>query len=204
AAWSWSGFYIGIDGGYGWGQAFRSEVNDPFFEGKFPGFAIPGANPKGFLGGVHAGANWQTGRIVAGFEGALTVGDMKASATATTTSPMFGASNTAVASRSETFNLLGSARARLGYLVTPNILLYGTGGLAWTQFVTNTDLALSTTFPPPFPDNFSNVSSASSPIWRFGWVAGAGAETRLFDTNWLARLEYLHYDFGKGINSLAA
>ena len=34
------------------------------------------------------------------------------------------------------------------------------------------------------------------PSWRFGWAAGAGGQARLWNTNWLARLEYLHYDFG--------
>jgi outer membrane immunogenic protein len=34
------------------------------------------------------------------------------------------------------------------------------------------------------------------PSWRFGWTAGAGGEARLWNTNWLARIEYLHYDFG--------
>ena len=38
------------------------------------------------------------------------------------------------------------------------------------------------------------------PSWRFGWVAGAGGEARLWNTNWLARLEYLHYDFGDSGN----
>ena len=38
--------------------------------------------------------------------------------------------------------------------------------------------------------------SDSDPSWRFGAVVGAGVEARLWDSNWLARLEYLHYDFG--------
>jgi outer membrane immunogenic protein len=32
--------------------------------------------------------------------------------------------------------------------------------------------------------------------WRFGWVAGAGGEWRLWD-NWSIGVKYLHYDFGK-------
>jgi len=30
----------------------------------------------------------------------------------------------------------------------------------------------------------------------FGWVAGVGGETKLYNSNWLFRVEYLHYDFG--------
>ena len=37
------------------------------------------------------------------------------------------------ATQTDKFDLLGSARARLGYLPWPSVLLYGTGGLAWTR-----------------------------------------------------------------------
>ena len=85
------------------------------------------------------------------------------------------------------FDLLGSARARLGYLVWPNVLLYGTGGLAWTRLVRTTEDIEVGADP--------NAFLSSNPSWRFGWVAGLGVETRLWDSNWLARVEYLHYDF---------
>jgi outer membrane immunogenic protein len=35
APWSWSGFYIGGHGGYGWTHDASSTVNDPFFSGNF-------------------------------------------------------------------------------------------------------------------------------------------------------------------------
>ena len=197
AAWNWSGFYIGGHAGYGWGHNASTDLNDPFFFGKFPGFAATGFDPKGFLGGLHAGANWQSGAIVAGLEADLSFTDIKGSSLsvpAPSVSPF--ATTTGSIANSGAFDLLGSGRARLGYLVTPNVLLYGTGGLAWTRFVQNTDLTSLTVTPPPFASNFGLFSSTSTPTWRFGWVAGLGAETRLFDTNWLARLEYLHYDFG--------
>ena len=41
----------------------------------------------------------------------------------------------------------------------------------------------------------TGTQAISTPTWRFGWVAGAGVETRLWDSNWLARIEYLHFDF---------
>jgi outer membrane immunogenic protein len=30
----------------------------------------------------------------------------------------------------------------------------------------------------------------------FGWVAGVGGETKIYNSNWLFRVEYLHYNFG--------
>ena len=39
--------------------------------------------------------------------------------------------------------------------------------------------------------------AARSPsLFRWGWAAGLGAETRIGGSNWLARIEYLLYDFG--------
>jgi outer membrane immunogenic protein len=79
-AWGWSGFCIGGHGGYGWGHDAQTDPNDPFFNGKIPGFAgFTGFDPKGALGGVQAGFNWQSGAIVGGLEGDLSFTDIKGS-----------------------------------------------------------------------------------------------------------------------------
>jgi len=57
--WSWTGFYIGGDIGYGWSNVDHSiTINALGVSTK----------PSGFIGGIHAGYNWQFGRFVAGFE----------------------------------------------------------------------------------------------------------------------------------------
>src|SRR5215471_3691767 len=92
--------------------------------------------------------------------------------------------------------MLGSARARLGYLVPlpwQSVLFYGTGGLAWTR-LEREDV---TTFT-------DGASGSTTPFWKFGWVAGVGGEARLWDSNWLLRLQYLHYDFGDSVNNAQA
>src|SRR5437660_2808017 len=71
AAWSWSGFYIGINGGYSVGTDEYTQSHT--FPG-FPGFVVfaPLSNtiaPKGGLFGGQAGFNLQTGPIVLGVEG---------------------------------------------------------------------------------------------------------------------------------------
>ena len=196
ATWGWSGFYVGAHGGYGWGHDAQTDINDPFFNGKVPGFAgLTGFDPKGAVGGIHAGYNWQSGAFVTGFEGDLSFTDIKGSSLNTATVVVPGSAITLSATNSGAFDMLGSARGRLGYLVTPNVLLYGTGGLAWTRFVDNSTLNTVMANIPP-PGLISVSTTTSTPSWQFGWVAGLGVETRLFDTNWLARLEYLHYDFG--------
>src|SRR6202051_661985 len=79
AAWNWSGFYIGGHGGYGWGHNASTSLNDPFFSGKFPSFVVSGFDPKGVLGGLQAGANWQAGSVVGGLEGDISFTDIKGS-----------------------------------------------------------------------------------------------------------------------------
>jgi outer membrane immunogenic protein len=73
---------------------------------------------------------------------------------------------------------LASARARLGYTFWPNVLAYGTAGAGWGHTV------------------ISNTGFPDEGISQFGWVAGAGLEYKFYG-NWIARAEYLHYDFDK-------
>jgi opacity protein-like surface antigen len=180
AAWSWSGFYIGVHGGYGWGRDPFSDIDILPVTGILP--ALAGTNPRGFVGGFQAGANWQLAKVVAGMEIDLSASSIKGTSTVTGT---FIGQNF-VDQTVDNFDLLGSARARLGYLICPDVLLYGTGGLGWTQF----EQTMSSVEPIV-------VVVTKTPSWRFGAVAGAGVEARLWNTNWLARAEYLHYDFGK-------
>jgi outer membrane immunogenic protein len=44
------------------------------------------------------------------------------------------------------------------------------------------------------------ISTSTSTVSRWGWVAGFGAETKIGHSNWLGRIEYLHYDFGTSGN----
>jgi outer membrane immunogenic protein len=215
----WSGFYVGGHAGYGWGHdPFTSSVNSQ--QGGFRGFSsvnvppvtLTGIDPKGFVGGAHFGYNQQWGSWVGGLEVDISGTAMKASTANTSTGSISSitqiASNgvdqivttvtqpvTNTASQSDNFDLLGSARARLGGLVSPNLLFYGTGGLAWTRFVMNT---IQTQNVGAAGGLSSSVTTAAvqSPVWMFGWVAGVGGEAKIYNSNWLFRVEYLHYDFG--------
>jgi outer membrane immunogenic protein len=67
---SWTGIYIGVNGGYGWSNGIVTE--SPFQS--FPGTAVVpadfvGQNVYGALFGVHAGYNWQVAAFVLGVEG---------------------------------------------------------------------------------------------------------------------------------------
>jgi outer membrane immunogenic protein len=91
----WSGLYLGLNGGLGFGDARQST--------------------SGFLGGLTAGANWQTGQAVFGGEADLDYGDI-------------GYANFA---SSYDQRWLGTIRGRIG-LAFNRFMAYGTGGVAWT------------------------------------------------------------------------
>jgi outer membrane immunogenic protein len=154
----WTGFYIGINGGGGWADV---KYDDSFFNVK----------PSGGLFGGHAGYNWQYGSVVTGVEVDFDGADIKGSV------PF----NRGLSTETTKLDELATARARLGYLVLPNLLAYGTAGAAWGHIeVTDANAIASQTVA-------SNL---------FGWTAGAGLEYKIWE-HFVARAEYLHYDFAK-------
>lgn len=77
-----------------------------------------------------------------------------------------------------------SLRARLGYLVTPETLIYGTAGYA----LANTERTWRDTLG-------GTTDTESHTAWRGGWTAGFGAEY-LFAKNLSGRVEYRYSDYG--------
>lgn len=167
----WSGFYVGLNGGGAWGN---TSVDDPF--------SILSAKPKGGVFGGHAGYNWQYGSVVTGLEVDYDWAD--ATDSNTLASGIINKNPASIDSGMK-FDALATARARLGYLVLPNLLAYGTGGLAWGH----STLSLSATNVPGI-----GTGSIDANANNFGWAAGAGLEYKLWE-HVLVRAEYLHYDF---------
>jgi outer membrane immunogenic protein len=88
-----------------------------------------------------------------------------------------------------------SARARVGYLFTPTLLLYGTGGVAWQNFQVSGTCLHSGGDPFCFPAPGSPTSMVTNSTTRTGWTVGIGLETEIYQ-NWLMRAEYRYSDFG--------
>jgi len=179
----WAGFYIGVHGGYGSGNtSFDSPFTD--FSGK----------PKGGLFGGQAGYNWQYGSIVTGLEVDYSGADLSTSGVASSVTKY---DDTFTTSRSLKVDQLASARARVGYTLLPNLLGYGTAGLGWGHE------SVDETFTHVDKDSERTTVtslSGSSAANQFGWVAGAGLEYKIWG-GFIARAEYLHYDFGKSTYS---
>ncbi|WP_035966842.1 outer membrane protein [Bradyrhizobium sp. YR681] len=85
-----------------------------------------------------------------------------------------------------------SLRARLGYLVTPQTMLYATGGVAW-QNVELTSTCVSFVCTDIFGLSPGIIRKSTT---MTGWTLGGGVETALWG-NWLARAEYRYADYGK-------
>lgn len=177
---SWAGLYLGVHGGYGWGNSHSTTRVSTT-----PPVDLLGPRLRGGLYGGHAGYNWQFDRTVAGLELDLSVASVGGSAQVQYTV----APTTFTESRVPEIEALGSIRARLGWLPIDNLLLYGTAGLGWERIGTVSGFASAASAGSV---NSSTYNAAD----RFGWVAGAGAEMLLPGGNWIGRLEYLHYGFG--------
>ncbi len=182
----WAGFYLGIHGGAGFGQTSF----DPAFVSSSPEllqFVPPNARPTGAVFGGQAGYNWQWARLVGGLEADFSWTDMNTSSDfALPEGALNGEFDGFKFGRSVRIEDLASLRVRLGYLIYPCLLFYGTAGGA----LGNSRLSTGQVEPE------SVGVSATSTTTMFGWVAGAGLEWQ-FWPHWLLRGEWLHYDFGE-------
>jgi outer membrane immunogenic protein len=169
AAYNWSGFYIGVNGGYGIG---KSDWVDP---NNFSGLGSTGNfTASGFVVGPTVGANFQTDAFVFGIEG-----DYDASwIDGKSTSLYCGSLGFGAAAQCDTKNTwLATIRGRIGYALD-RVLFYGTAGGAFGNISAGAN------------SGFQRSSEA-------GWTAGAGVEAAFTD-NWTARAEYLYVDLANG------
>jgi outer membrane immunogenic protein len=116
--------------------------------------------PSGFTGGVQGGYNWQSGNVVFGAEGDL----------------QFSTADDKFASWKFSNPWFGTVRGRIGYAMN-DVLIYGTGGLAFGQLRSETFLASE-----------SHTSA--------GWTIGGGAEVA-FAPRLSAKIEYLYISLSR-------
>jgi outer membrane immunogenic protein len=194
APYSWTGCYVGGNAGYSWGRA-RGNVYAP----DIGAFGLPTSfpvsfNPDGFIGGGQIGCNWQlnTSWVVgleADFQGSAEKHGRTLSDPFTFIDGEGIGTGVLTQSLEAKIKWFGTVRGRAGFLVTPTIMVYGTGGLAYGR----TSLTDTISISAPVP---STVTFSSSKT-RVGWTAGAGVEGALFNSNnWTWKVEYLYIDLG--------
>jgi outer membrane immunogenic protein len=177
---NWSGFYAGINGGYGW-------ENDPGFTLTNPPTTVgaPAIKSNGGFGGGQIGVNWQAhgSALVLGLEADIQAADIKGSYSQI----IDGAGDNLAASKK--LDYFGTVRGRAGFAVDSmgRLLIYGTGGLAYGQIkerflVTNAGVASS-----------ADLNTSTT---RAGAALGGGFEYALGNA-WSVRAEYLYLMFSK-------
>jgi outer membrane immunogenic protein len=208
----WTGPYVGATLGSAWTDSNVSEATgatfcNPALAGcaAGPAFssalaaAIPGTfgtSGVGIIGGGEFGYNWQSGQFVLGFEADISGSTISGSELLSGARGVVGfPANTVGVSGSANAKVdyLGTVRGRAGYLLTPPLLAYVTGGLAYGGASSNTTLAEQVVGPcscGSFPAVAGSTSTA-----RAGWTVGGGVEY-MFAPHWTVKSEYLYYDLG--------
>jgi outer membrane immunogenic protein len=196
---NWTGFYIGGNIGYGWGNANNSInfAQSATLTGVAPFWTL-GATDRnainGVVGGGQIGYNWQVGQYLFGLETDFQ-GSGQQGSRSLGSALLPGAGLLIVTAVPTTITYtdrlawLGTARGRVGY-ANGGWLFYGTGGLAYGEInASGNALPAPSILGPNTP--FTWHQSAT----KVGWTAGAGVENA-FASHWSWKVEYLYVDLG--------
>jgi outer membrane immunogenic protein len=204
ALWSWTGFYAGLNVGYSGG---RSRTTENFFDngtGALLSTINNSFNMNGVIGGGQVGYNWQFDTWVVGIEADFQGSGQKGSGSvvclgAICSAPCPGplcyerkseviGGGPVTGNLTERLSWFGTVRGRLGVTVTPWVLAYVTGGLAYGEVKSDLSVA-GINCLTPVSALFGNATT------KAGWTVGAGLEGRIIG-NWTAKVEYLYIDLG--------
>jgi outer membrane immunogenic protein len=200
----WTGFYIGASWGTRLSDAdWTTTCLEP---GRAPcPTALPNRlnfqnsvplNSNGARWGGYAGYNWQYQNMLVGAEvdGAWVDSSAFVTGIPGAEDPTVAGSPGLDSAKIRT-TWDASVRGRLGWIVTGNVLLYGTAGASWIH--AEASATCGTAFPvgwcgatSPFLGTTQTVSTT-----RVGWTAGGGMEV-MVTPNWLARAEYRFFNYG--------
>jgi len=166
-AYDWSGVYVGVQGGYGWGET-KWGIN-----------ILPASNDvdlEGALGGLYLGYNHQlANRLVVGAEADIGLSDINGSVNGLYIGDRFYPLNEGAGKLEWT----GAVRARVGYALG-RLLPYATAGIAFGEYE----------FIAEYP-----ADSSSGKETQTGWTVGAGAEYAVTD-HLTTRIDYRYTDLG--------
>jgi len=179
APYNWTGFYLGVEGGAGWGPAEQSD-SLPFKSGSY--------TPNGSFVGGTIGYNWQVDpNWVLGLEGDAAWADINAStpgtnqAITTHNGALVGCGGLTQHCETRLDNI-DTVRARAGYAMG-YVMPYVTGGLAVGSIHGSEG------------DVAANGAFGSGTTTVLGWTGGAGVEAMVLP-RWTVKLEGLYTDFG--------
>jgi opacity protein-like surface antigen len=95
------------------------------------------------------------------------------------------------------FDWFATLRSRYGVTISPDALVYATGGLAVSEITT---VGTIFGFLPSVDFNGNPIALPANTVFgqhtrKAGWTAGGGLEAHL-GGNWTGKVEYLYLDFG--------
>ncbi|MET0278805.1 MAG: outer membrane beta-barrel protein [Pseudorhodoplanes sp.] len=204
-----SGFHVGANVGAAWGRSrFATDpgcpgvavdavfCNAPPADAFVNGTAVAGSGTGtlsglGFAGGVQTGLNWQNGAFVFGAEADFGVMSLHKSASEIATFPFPFLGTQYALTQSVSTDWIATLRGRVGWVMTPQLLVYVTGGAAFTTIKLSgsyADNAIDATFP-------GGTGIGSDSQFKVGWALGGGMQWALNRT-WSVKAEYLYADFG--------
>jgi opacity protein-like surface antigen len=204
---TWTGFYLGFNFGHAWtgsdpiNTASANLLDAAIIPGQWGAASALGATGRvgarldGFFSGGQAGYNWQFAeKLVVGFEADLQGAGVRGGRGFgnVTPSPLVpGSFAVTSATLKRSLEYFGTVRGRFGYAVTPTMLVYATGGLAYGGV--NTSATLRQTLTPSIL--LANAAKGDFFDNRVGWTVGGGFEWA-FASHLSAKIEYLYYDLG--------
>ena len=206
-AFIWTGVYAGLNAGGTWGNYNSTNISiwptknlSGYWETSSllaGGLATGGAS--GLIAGGQFGYNRQYSfasyNLLAGIETDMQgiasnkgsgQSPMSAAALSFTGHSQFATYSTTAANNYLSY--IGTVRGRVGFLATPSLLIYGTGGFAYGQ----ANLSLNQFQQFGIAVGWSDSTNSATQV---GWTAGGGLEW-MFAPNWSIKAEYLYYDLG--------
>ena len=182
---SWTGAYVGLNAGGGWGKLDTTSSWSPIINANGPQYtamASPSFDSSFFTGGGQVGYNYQIGAIVLGVEADFEAFRVRGSFGPTTYVVATGGATETVSSSFST-NWLFTGRGRIGFVNGP-WLFYGTGGVAVTKY----------SYQAFSGDSIGETEFSNLSTTKTGYAAGGGVEYA-WSPNWMIRAEYLHVGF---------
>jgi outer membrane immunogenic protein len=187
---SWTGFYVGVHVGGGWGR--KTSTTSTF---TLPGVTVaPGSatvDVDGWLAGGQVGFNyqggpgWFGGNWVVGVEAQASWGDINGNSPCAGTATIVGAGVITVPARCEAeVESLGTIALRYG-TAYGRTLIYSKIGAAWAR----------DKYAVVLTPAFGGLTSLDASENRWGWMSGTGIEFALTD-NWSAKAEYNYMNMG--------
>jgi outer membrane immunogenic protein len=201
----WTGFYIGGSIGGRWTDnswntscqetGFVGNTTCVIFADRFATNNPQSFNSSAFRASLYGGYNWQVTSWVVGIEGDIGWADNKrtnAGIPGLESPTVVGAPGTDSSTVKTTWD--AGLRGRVGFLASPNLLLYGTGGVAFAHVEASAHCG-AVLFPVGWCTAINANRTDTTSDNRVGWTVGGGVEA-MFASNWLLRGEYRYADFG--------